>query len=132
MPPPGFHNRHRTPHYKDINHNGSDLLKLEDHSQFYINEAVLLNLLRIVRFPDTVFLMGGERPFIPWNIPFPATSFAPKLGTGEMPWPWPEMWRPENILHRKMTERANFSDAFIKEFTKQLPWAQRIPKVRRA
>ena len=121
--------RHRTQHYIDMGLNGSHLLKLKDHKDFYINEVLLLNLLRIVRLPDAVFLMGGERSFFPWNIPFPATSYAPRIGTGEVPWPWAEMWRPENNLHRKAVELNKFSDAVIFEFTGQKPWAQRIPKV---
>lgn len=53
----------------------------------YVTESpsdYLLNVIeQISDIGDSVFFMGGERPFFPWNIPFPALSRAPRVGQGD-------------------------------------------------
>ena len=53
----------------------------------------------------------------------------PKMGTGEMSWPWMESWRNEIHLQRKiMEDGGNFTDDVVTNLTFQKPWHARIPK----
>lgn len=87
-----------------------------------------LNLVSDV--PDSLFLMGGEQPFLQWNQPFPAFSFAARLETNEMPWPFAEVYNDEmnlNDFARNFTQ-GRFSDEAFFSLTRQWPWNKRHSK----
>lgn len=118
--------RGRMESYMKAKNSGSELLRVTDEQMDYL---LILHVLRILKLNDSVFMVGGEMPSLPWQLPFPSFSYASKMGTSEMPMPWAEMWRTENALYHQAVEaRGNFSDAFFAERTHQLPWEKRIPK----
>jgi len=59
-------------------------------------------LSKVSDFPDSAFFMGGERPYLPWNFPFPAFSNAPSLTYTDMPWPWFESINSELQIYQKL------------------------------
>ena len=86
--------RDRIIEYRRVGNDGSTLLPVTND-----NYKLLVDTLRMVKVDDSVFMMGAEQPSLPWLLPpFPSFSFAPKLTTSEMPWPWPESY------HRSVTD----------------------------
>lgn len=61
-----------------------------------------LLLSKINDFPDVFFFFGGERPYFPWNFPFPAFANAPSLTHNNIPWPWLEEFRTELGIYQKL------------------------------
>ena len=116
--------RNRTPKYCEAKHNGTELLLVQGREDGNLFRAVL----RIMKVEDSVFLMGGERSSLPWLLPFPSFSFAPKLTTSEMAYPWFGALVTEWNLYRRAREKNNFTDAFFQFETKQKPWHERTPK----
>jgi hypothetical protein len=76
---------------------------------------------------DCLFFFGHERSILPWNIPFPAFSFAPQLGYGDFPFPFVEMYKNAFEYERRAAEAKNYSDAFYMG-TNYLEWNDRFPK----
>ena len=116
--------RHRTSKYQQANYNGTELLLVQGKEEGNLFRAIL----RILKVEDSVFLMGGERSILPWLLPFPSFSFAPKLTNSEMPYPWLDSLVTEWNLYRRASENNNFSDAFFELETNQKPWHERTPK----
>lgn len=67
-------------------------------SRFDSKQQILKNKLKyyflvtdkILDFNDSVFLIGQETPFMPYNFPFPALSCSPGLTFMDIPNPWPK------------------------------------------
>lgn len=86
--------RDRILEYQLAKNNGSKLQPVTNVE----NYKLLLDTLLLVSVDDSVFMMGGEVPSLPWLLtPFPSFSFAPKLANSEMPLPWAEAY------HRSVT-----------------------------
>ena len=49
-------------------------------------EIIFSVISRISDIGNSVFIFGEEIGFLPWYIPMPAFSCAPKLSSSEMPW----------------------------------------------
>ena len=96
--------------------------KLGDH---YMLLQMVLTVVSDMK--DCLFFFGHERSILPWNIPFPAFSFAPQLGYGDFPFPFVEMYKNEFDHEVRAAGAKNYSDAFYMG-TNHLEWNERIPK----
>jgi hypothetical protein len=77
--------RSRMEPYQKADNDGYELLRVGgDEDKDYL---LLFYVLRIMRLDDSIFTMGGEVSSLPWLLPFPSFSNAPKIGTSEMPLP---------------------------------------------
>ena len=123
--------------------NGSTPFRIDRRKMH--NYWLMQNTLRMVTVNDSIFMMGGEQPVLPWLLPFPSFMFAPKLGHSEMPFPWPQSFRDELAIYRRaMNEHdelikshpetynnhhhLNYSDEFYMKQAQQKPWNEKIPK----
>jgi len=97
-------------------------IKLVDH---YMLLQMVLTVVSDMK--DCLFFFGHERSILPWNIPFPAFSFAPQLGYGDFPFPFVEMYKNAFEYERRAAEAKNYSDAFYMG-TNYLEWNDRFPK----
>jgi len=90
------------------------------HSDIPISmiKPIIAILLRVSDIGNSTFLMGEEVSFLPYNIPFPAFTNAPKLLSSEMPWPWIEA-----LSHAENEIKSNYVG--INETN---DWNNRIPK----
>lgn len=57
---------------------------------------------KVSDLPDSTFFFGSERPYLPWNFPFPALSFAPAMTYNNLPWPWFESYAKEWEVYKAM------------------------------
>jgi len=71
--------RGRIAYYGAAKSNGSQPLRVDAVNTTYHDNAMLLNVLRILHVNDSLFFMGGERSSMPWLFPFPSFSMAPKV-----------------------------------------------------
>lgn len=78
-------------------------------------EPIWAVLKRISDIGDSVFLMGEEISFLPFNIPMPAFSNSPKEASSELPWVWEKAFKYEK---EKFKNYQNTTNA----------WSSRIPK----
>ena len=136
--------RDRIHEYIQAHNNGSILQPVTNG-----NYQLMIDTLRMVHVDDSVFMMGAEQPSLPWLLPpFPSFSFAPKLTNSEMPFPWPESYRSEMDIYKQVANYTTFhasaaantpnsphashvyDDSSFAVITNQLPWDQRINKVR--
>jgi hypothetical protein len=101
---------------------GDIRIKLVDH---YMLLQMVLTVVSDMK--DCLFFFGHERSILPWNIPFPAFSFAPQLGYGDFPFPFVEMYKNAFDHEERAAEAKNYSDAFYMG-TSYLEWNDRIPK----
>lgn len=97
-------------------------IKLVDH---YMLLQMVLTVISDIK--DCLFFFGHERSILPWNIPFPAFSFAPQLGYGDFPFPFVEMYKNAFDHEVRAAEAKNYSDTFYMG-TNNLEWKDRIPK----
>ena len=77
---------------------------------------------------QSVFFLGEEIAYFPWNFPFPAFSMAPSFSSGNMPWPWPEAFYTAFKLHIAAQNVSDFSDRTFTKLSHNLRWDKRIPK----
>lgn len=106
---------------------------LKNHFEIYKQGDLLIHAaLRIVSdMPDSLFLMGGEQPFLEWNVPFPAFSNAPRYEKNDMPWPFEEIYVSAAEAASIVVEQhgGDFSDSTMKKlFGGQAEWSSRTPK----
>lgn len=60
----------------------------EAHKDYLYPIHFILN--KLTDIGDSVFFLGGQDPFLPWNFPFLHFHPAPSVMTNHVPWPWPE------------------------------------------
>ena len=119
--------RGRIEHYRKANNTGAQLQRVGGDNM--TDASLPFHVLKILAVDDSVFLIGGEMPSLPWQLPFPSFSCAPKMTTSEMPLPWPEMWRKEMLLYKAAVRAGgDFSDEFFVKKADQRLWDKRIPK----
>lgn len=85
-------------------------------------------LSKLKDLQDSVFFVGYENPFLPFNFPFPMFSFPPRMGTSDIPWPWFANINEESDAYTNiMNDHAgNFSMYWQR--VDQKNWHDRIPK----
>lgn len=104
----------------------------KDHAMYVArirdNYSLISMVLSLINdLGDSFFFFGGERPSISWLLTIPFFSFAPSLGTGDLPFPWFESYRDEFHRNRLATEaNNNDSDEFYQRY--HTKWHDRIPK----
>jgi len=106
---------------------------LKNHFEIYKQGDLLMHAaLRLVSdIPDSLFLMGGEQPFLDWNVPFPAFSNAPRYEKNDMPWPFEEIYISAAEAATIIVEQhgGDFSDSTVKKlYGGQVDWSSRTPK----
>lgn len=69
-----------------------------------VSNSLLFLTNIIADLPDSVFFMGLERSFLPWNFPFLGFSNSPSLDSADIPFPW---WSP--VHHEIETYRKAIS-----------------------
>lgn len=89
---------------------------------------IVLN--KVTDIGDSVFFMGEELSYLPWNFPFPAFSYSPRsFKFGDMPWPWPGPFIKEFEAYKGSGRDAlYYSKTFGKKANKEKDWASKIPK----
>lgn len=97
------------------------------------NLVLIFNVLGLVAdIGDSVFVMGAEQSFLPWNFPFPVLSNSPYIDHADIAWPWPESLKLEWNIHKEIAGTQNHSnfaqDIYSGYYCKGLPWEQRKGK----
>ena len=64
---------------------------------------------------DSVFIMGGERPIIPWNFVFPSFAFASYEGQNPMIWPWLKETIAAYVLYRDIKTKLGEGNSHISD-----------------
>lgn len=87
-------------------------------------------LTKVTDIGDSVFFMGGQDSYLPWNHPFLHFHPAPSVMTNHVPWPWPEAFKTEFEIYQKLNSefQGNFSEHNIQHATGHKPWDEKIPK----
>lgn len=100
-----------------------------DQRRWFDRQYALLEVVsaKVKDLKDSVFFMGREEVFMPWNFPFPTFCSGARLEYNHMPWPWGPSVREEWILYTKILthQNGNFSEASYAKITNQLPWKER-------
>lgn len=97
-------------------------MKLTEH---YMLIQMVLSVISDMK--DCIFFFGHERSTLPWNIPFPAFSFAPQIGYTDFPFPFPEMYKIEYRYESDASTAGNYSD-FYYSGRYQVEWHNRLQK----
>ena len=97
------------------------------------NLPLIFNILGLISdIEDSVFVMGAEQSFLPWNFPFPVLSNSPYIDHADIAWPWPESFGAEWNIHKQIAETKNQSnfaqEVYSSYYCKSLPWDQRKEK----
>jgi len=106
-----------------LNEHKKKILKLQkDHMLLF---SMLIRLISNIN--NVMFFFGGEQPSINSNIILPLFSFAPKLGTNDMPFPFYEMYDDElKLFNDAYKNNKNFSNEFYNKH--HIKWEKRITK----
>ena len=88
---------------------------------FYVRDIVKT----LTDIGNSVFFLGEEYSYFPWNFPFPAFSMAPSFSSGNMPWPWPEAY--ESARKRQIAAQKLNKTGWIKD-KENLKWEKKISK----
>ena len=70
---------------------------------------LFLVLEQVSNLPDSMFLMGGQQSFLPWNVPFPAFTNSPNYKSPELVFPWFEMLKAEFQYYRRIKPQPSLS-----------------------
>ena len=70
---------------------------------------LFLVLEQVSNLPDSMFLMGGQQSFLPWNVPFPAFTNSPSYKSPELVFPWFEMLKAEFQYYRRIKPQPTLS-----------------------
>jgi len=103
--------------------------KLPDLSKQLIEHYMLIQMVLSVLsdMKDCIFFFGHERSILPWNIPFPAFSFAPQISYFDFPFPFVEMYKTEYKYESEASNAVNYSDYYYSR-RYQSEWYKRIQK----
>jgi len=102
-----------------------------------MTSQIIAVLLRVSDLKDSVFIMGEEISFLPFNVPFPAFTNSPKLSSSEIPFPfYQEVVHEKKLIsngeiHKKKQtddEEKEQTDDEEKEQTDDEKWNLRLSK----
>lgn len=85
---------------------------------------------KVTDIRDSVFFMGEDISYLPWNFPFPAFSNSPRsFKFGDMPWPWPGPFIKEyNAYVESGRDALYYVKSVGKKANKEKDWAAKIAK----